>query len=151
MGVINFIYICILLLQPSGCKICQQSSAVKGLQMWYCITQLWHNLQLCNLGVLCKSQTESHLNHHYYFPSAWRLVPDGGNFCKTFSIVLTLCGKIYETLCENYHATLTFLPTDQSFQSMDFADLAWCKNLNAEQTGWESLMNNKYWTVGYLN
>ena len=86
--------------------------------------KLWHNLKFCNIGVLCKSQTESHLNHHYYFPSAWRLVPDGGNFCKTYSIVLTICGKIYEILCENYHATLTFLPTDQSFKTINFEELA---------------------------
>ena len=29
-------------------------------------------LKFCKLGLLCKSQTENQLNHHYYFPSASR-------------------------------------------------------------------------------
>ena len=150
MGVINYITIA----PSSYCRLAANSASraehsisivsLEGLQMWYCKTRLWHNLKFCKLGAL---------NHHYFFKSAWRYTDTQSvimqNICKTLSIILTLCGKFLWHIIWKFHATPSFLPTDQSFQSIDFANLAWCDNWTiAEQTGWEFLMNNRYWTVG---
>ena len=136
MGVINYITIA----PSSYCRLAANSASraehsmsilsLEGLQMWYCKTRLWHNLKFCKLGAL---------NHHYFFKSAWRYTDTQSvimqNICKTLSIILTLCGKFLWHIIWKFHATPSFLPTDQSFQTIDFANLAWCNNCRADWLG----------------
>ena len=90
-----------------------------------------------------------HLHLHPPAPAVWmQNLPADLSTRRASDVIhsLQFCnlGVLFKSQTENQLGTPSFLRPDQSFQSIGFADLAWCKNLNAEQTGWESLMNNKY-------